>query len=129
MNDAPPAIQRAQIRKGNSVGETFIAEQVYIRELSNSLFDPALSVAQARVAPGITTRWHRLIDTSERYYILEGLGEVEVGELPSQPVGPGDLVLIPPMCRQRIHNPGTEDLVFLAICTPRFRPDAYQDCE
>jgi 23S rRNA-/tRNA-specific pseudouridylate synthase len=41
----------------------------------------------------------------------------------------GDVVRIPPMCRQRITNVGTTDLVFLAICTPRFMPQAYEDIE
>jgi len=38
-------------------------------------------------------------------------------------------VLIPPMCRQRITNIGGEELIFLAICTPRFSNDAYEDIE
>jgi oxalate decarboxylase/phosphoglucose isomerase-like protein (cupin superfamily) len=41
----------------------------------------------------------------------------------------GDVVLIPPMCRQRITNTGSEDLIFLAICTPRFSNDVYEDIE
>ena len=59
--------------------------------------------------------------------ILQGRGRVEVGDLAPQEVGPGDVVLIPPSVRQRIANTGREDLVFLAICTPRFRNEAYED--
>jgi oxalate decarboxylase/phosphoglucose isomerase-like protein (cupin superfamily) len=44
-------------------------------------------------------------------------------------VNAGDVVLIPPSCRQRITNIGTGDLIFLAICTPRFRPAAYEDID
>jgi oxalate decarboxylase/phosphoglucose isomerase-like protein (cupin superfamily) len=33
------------------------------------------------------------------------------------------------MCRQRITNIGKDDLVFLAICTPRFSQDAYEDID
>ncbi|MEN8178583.1 MAG: hypothetical protein ABFS39_08160 [Pseudomonadota bacterium] len=36
---------------------------------------------------------------TERYVILEGQGEVELGGLKSQRVNPGDVVLIPPGCR------------------------------
>ena len=54
---------------------------------------------------------------------------MEVGSLPAQTVAPGDVVLIPPGCRQRITGLGDEDLVFLAICTPRFRPEAYEDTD
>jgi mannose-6-phosphate isomerase-like protein (cupin superfamily) len=59
--------------------------------------------------------------------ILEGQGRVEVGDLPATDVDPGDVVLIPPGCRQRIANTGPRDLIFLAICSPRFMPDAYED--
>ncbi|MES1263705.1 MAG: cupin domain-containing protein, partial [Peristeroidobacter soli] len=81
------------------------------------------------VEPGVTTRWHRLAGTIERYVILEGRGRVEVGSLEAREVGPGDVVLIPAMCRQRITNTGAADLVFLAICTPRFEQANYQDLE
>jgi mannose-6-phosphate isomerase-like protein (cupin superfamily) len=54
---------------------------------------------------------------------------VEVGELPATGVGPGDVVLIPPGCRQRIANTGSVDLVFLAICSPRFLSEVYEDIE
>ena len=75
--------------------------------------------------PAILSPWHRLADTAERYVILEGRGRAEIGDLPPRAVAPGDIVLIPPGCRQRIANTGNGDLVFLAICTPRFRPEAY----
>jgi oxalate decarboxylase/phosphoglucose isomerase-like protein (cupin superfamily) len=54
---------------------------------------------------------------------------VEVGDLAPAEVEPGDVVLIPPMCRQRIANTGDADLVFLAICSPRFVPEAYASLE
>lgn len=109
--------------------EYFMAEGCHINELSNTEADPAVSIARARVATGVTTRWHRLIDTTERYVLLSGNGLVEVGDLPPQTVGPGDVVLIPPGCRQRIACLGDEELVFLAICSPRFRPEAYEDID
>ncbi len=109
--------------------EVLTPEGCYITELSNSSDDPELSIARARVEPGITTRWHRLTGTTERYCILEGRGRVEVGDLPPQDVGPGDVVLIPAACRQRITNTGQDDLVFLAICTPRFSWSAYSGLE
>ena len=61
--------------------------------------------------------------------ILDGRGDVEVGAMPPQDVGPGDIVLIPSGCPQRIANRGSTDLVFLAICTPRSRADAYEDVD
>jgi mannose-6-phosphate isomerase-like protein (cupin superfamily) len=109
--------------------EFYTPEGCFINELSNVDADPEASIARARVPPHTTTRWHRLNGTTERYVLLSGAGRVEVGNLSPQTVAPGDVVLIPPGCRQRITNLGDEDLVFLAICTPRFRPEAYEDID
>jgi mannose-6-phosphate isomerase-like protein (cupin superfamily) len=114
------------IRRARPEDEHAITEGCWILELSNSEADPHLSVARARVPPGITTQWHRLRDIAERYVILEGEGRAEIGGLAPQAVRPGDVVLIPPSCRQRIANTGPGDLVFLALCTPRFMHDAYE---
>ncbi len=108
-------------------GEFYTSERCYITELSNTPDDPGASIARTRVEPGVTTRWHRLKGTCERYYILSGKGQMEIGKLPPKEVSAGDIVLIPSMEPQRITNTGPDDLVFLAICTPRFSIDAYED--
>ena len=54
---------------------------------------------------------------------------VEVGDAPPEDIGPGAVVLIPPGVRQRIANTGDADLIFLAVCTPRFARVAYEDLE
>lgn len=120
---------KATIKRENCANEFYTDERCFITELSNSSDDPALSIARARVEPGVTTAWHRLDGITERYSIISGNGTVEVGELPAQPVSPGDVVIIPPGYRQRISNSGSEDLIFLALCTPRFVPEAYRDLE
>ena len=120
---------KASIRNFDPAAEFSTAERCHIVELSNSVDDAEVSIARARVAPGVVTRWPRVEATAERYVILEGSGRVEVGDLAPQDVGPGDVVLIPPGCRQRIANTGVDDLIFLAICTPRFRPEAYRDLD
>ena len=117
------------IRSIDPGAEFYTPEKCYITELSNTPDDPEVSIARARVEPGVTTRWHRLIGTAERYVIIDGTGCAEIGSLPPQHVGPGDVVLIPPSCPQRITNLGQADLVFLAICTPRFQPAAYEDID
>lgn len=106
--------------------EYYTDERCHILEMSNSGADEKLSIARARVEPGVTTALHGVIDTAERYVILEGQGEVEIGNGPSEPVAPGDVVLIPPGIDQRITNTGSEDLLFLALCTPRFRQENYE---
>lgn len=107
----------------------FDAEGCYITELSNTANDPAASIARARVAPGNTTAWHRLKGVTERYCIVAGHGLVEVGDMLPRTVGDGDVVVITPMQRQRITNVGDEDLIFLAICTPRFTDACYERLE
>ena len=120
---------RSSVRRFDLSNESDTPERCFILELSNTPDDPAVSIARARLTPGVTTRWHRVKGTAERYVILEGRGRVEVGDLPPQQVAPGDVVLIPPSCRQRIANIGDGDLIFLAICTPRFVRQAYEDIE
>ena len=119
----------ASIFTADPTSEFYTAEQCHILELSNTQHDPACSIARARVEPGVTTRLHRLATITERYLILEGRGRAEIGTLPSQEVGPGDVILIPPACPQRITNIGATDLVFLAICSPRFTPECYEDID
>ena len=106
--------------------EYYFEEGCYILELSNSADDEAVSIARARVPPGVTTQRHRLIGVTERYVLLEGEGWVEVGSVPEKIVRVGDVVVIPPGVTQRISNRGKRDLVFLAICSPRFVPEAYE---
>lgn len=117
------------VRRGSEATPFYFEERCYITEWLNDPADPAASVARAVVAPGVTTRWHRLQDITERYVVLDGEGEVEVGTDLKERVGPGDVVVIPPDTDQRIHNCHDHDLVFLAVCTPRFRAEAYQDTD
>ncbi|MCB1961154.1 MAG: cupin domain-containing protein [Rhodocyclaceae bacterium] len=107
--------------------EYYFEEGCFITELHNRADDPAVSVARARVPPGVTTRWHTLAGITERYVIEAGHGEASVGDAPARAVGIGDQVIIPPGERQRIRNCGASDLIFLAICTPRFVPAAYAE--
>jgi mannose-6-phosphate isomerase-like protein (cupin superfamily) len=104
----------------------FEREGCYITELWNDAGDPSVSIARARVTPGVATRWHRVHGTVERYVMLAGSGRVEVGDETPSVVGPGSVVLIPAGVRQRITNIGDDDLVFLAVCTPRFEHLAYE---
>jgi mannose-6-phosphate isomerase-like protein (cupin superfamily) len=120
---------KGTVKINNAAKEFYTPEGCYITELSNSAGDPDVSIARARVEPGVTTRRHRLAGTAERYCILSGQGRVEVGELAPRQVGPGDVVIIPPMLAQRIANIGSEDLIFLAICSPRFSSGAYEDID
>jgi len=120
---------KPQIRPYTPGTEYWFPEGCHIDELLNDPVDPVVSIVRARVPVGGVTRWHRLPDTAERYLIESGRGRVEIGMLDPREVGPGDVVIIPPGCRQRIANLTTDDLVFLAICTPRFQVVDYEDLE
>ena len=106
-------------------GEYQFKENCYITELLNTKTDPDVSVARARVLTGETTEWHLLDGITERYLILEGTGFAEVGNNPPEEVREGSVVHIPPGIRQRITNSGECDLIFLAVCTPRFDHEKY----
>lgn len=117
------------IHRPSESAEYWFEEGCHILELANSADDPDLSIARARVDPGQTTRWHTLSATTERYVILAGEGIVELGKDLRESVTTGDVVRIPAGIAQRIRNCGTEDLVFLAICSPRFTPECYTAME
>ena len=91
------------IKRFDPAAEFLIPEGCHITELSNSNDDPDVSIAQARVESGVMTELHWLENVWERYVILAGQGEVEVGSEPFSPVGPGDVVLIPPGPGRWIH--------------------------
>ncbi|MGE5154203.1 MAG: cupin domain-containing protein [Bdellovibrio bacteriovorus] len=120
---------RPELRRPALDEESLTAERCHILETWNRPEDPDLSVARARVEPGVTTRWHRLQGIGERYLIVSGQGIAEVEGMDSTTVRPGDLLYIPPGSAQRIRNNGAEDLIFYALCSPRFQWSAYEDLD
>ena len=108
--------------------EVLIAEGCFIIEVWNTAQDPTLSIARARVVPHTETLWHYL-DFDERYFISEGTGVMEVeGESPVI-VKPGDVIAVPAGFAQRIRNETDHELIFYCLCTPRFQPSAYHQCD
>lgn len=114
----------AKIEDGAS-GETLTREKTWITELMNHPDVPQVSLATARVQPGVTTELHR-VDVNEWYVLIAGTGLMEVeGEDPFE-VTVGDSVAIPAGASQRITNVGDSDLLFHCVCSPRFTPAGYQ---
>lgn len=111
--------------------EYFFEEGCYILELSNSDKDSNLSIARARLAPNTQTKLHKLNQTIERYIILQGQGEVMLGNSDTthlvQNIKPNDVVIVPESYPQAIRNTGDSDLIFLVICTPRFKVENYSE--
>ncbi|NNC99739.1 MAG: cupin domain-containing protein [Gammaproteobacteria bacterium] len=106
--------------------EYYFKEGCFIEEWLNDARHQELSVARVRVAPRTTTKLHSLIGTTERYVILSGQGNVTVGEA-SWEISAKDVVIINAGQPQQIANTGEKDLLFLAICTPRFRTENYRE--
>ena len=116
---------QAKIQFNSSVSEINTLERCFIKELSNESNDEMASIAEARVEAGVTTAWHKLTAVTERYIIVSGQGRVEVEGLQPAEIIAGDVVIIPADTAQRISNTGLTDLIFLAVCTPRFTPECY----
>lgn len=77
------------------------------------------SLAEARVFPKQRTMPHYHPRTEEIYYILEGAGEMTIGD-ETRSVGPGDAIAIPPGAVHSIYNSGDRTLVFLCCCAPGY---------
>ncbi|MBT8435864.1 MAG: cupin domain-containing protein [Gammaproteobacteria bacterium] len=118
-----------EVRQAGAAVEFETSERCHITEVANDPGDEFVSIARARVEPGVTTAWHKLDRISERYIIVSGQGRVEVHGLEPVDVLPGDVVRIPADVAQRITSTGKEDLIFYAVCAPPFRQDSYISLE
>ncbi len=78
-----------------------------------------VSVAEALVEPGRDTEMHRHRRSQEIYYILEGEGEMRLGE-ETLKVKQYDAVLIPPGTPHRMKNTGKSGLRMLCVCSPPY---------
>jgi len=116
------------VQHPDDADEYYFKEGCFILELLNSEKDPEVSIARARVSPGVSTRKHALRGTTERYVILSGEGRVSIDGVDTT-MHTGSVAVIPAGVCQSIKNTGAEDLVFLAICSPRFTLECYQDLE
>jgi mannose-6-phosphate isomerase-like protein (cupin superfamily) len=117
---------QSQINKFDPAAEFFTPERCWIVETWSNA---SMSIARARVEPGVTTAWHALEGVDEQYIIVAGRGRMELGDMAPTLVGPSDTVRIPAGVAQRITNVGQTGLIFFCVCTPRFRPECYRDLE
>ncbi len=113
---------KAKIVKDGSLEEYLTPEQCFVVE---NYSDGLVSIARARVKPGVTTIAHHLNGATEIYLIACGKGIVTVGSLQPTEVAAGDVVVIPAGVSQKITNIGKTDLVFHCIYTPRFTQECY----
>jgi mannose-6-phosphate isomerase-like protein (cupin superfamily) len=120
---------RAEVKKHSKATEFPTKERCHIIEIANDSGDEYVSIARAKVEPGITTAWHKLKGVTERYIIISGHGRVEINDSDPIDVCEGDVVRIPAGTAQRISNTGRTDLIFYAVCSPPFRNECYVSLE
>ena len=108
--------------------ECWTSERCYITELLNDAEQPEVSVAHARVEPGVTTELHAL-SVAEWYVLEQGRGLMRVGNNEPFAVSDGDTVAVPKGVSQQITNTGDDDLVFLCVCVPKFSQECYTSLE
>lgn len=77
------------------------------------------TLAEARLPVGGSTTPHHHVSTEEIYYILEGCGQMRVGQ-EVRDVGPGDAIAIPPGTSHKLTNTGPQVLKLLCCCAPGY---------
>ena len=92
-----------------------------IRELLHPDHHPVKlqSLAEAVVQPQQTTAAHFHNQTEEIYFILDGTGEMQLGDKRMK-VEKNDSILIPPGQVHCIKNTGDSELRFLCCCSPAY---------
>lgn len=112
------------IQKLNDCDEFIAGDGTQLRELlhpDKQTIELRYSLAHATLPAGQISTLHSLT-TSEVYYIISGIGEMNIdGE--NQFVEAGDTIYIPPNAKQFIYNCGKELLVFICIVDPAWRKE------
>jgi len=112
------------IKKLRDAKEITAGDRTRLRELLHPARDAAAvrySLAVAWIAPGQRSQAHRL-KTAEVYYLVGGCGVMHVGAEAAE-VTTGDAVYIPPGSVQWLENTGKEEIEFLCIVDPAWRPE------
>lgn len=104
------AVPAFTTKDGSEIRELLAARNSAIRNQS---------LAEARLPPGASTTPHYHPRTEEIYYLLEGHGEMRIGD-ELRNVGPGDAIAIPPGQEHQITNTGRVVLKFLCCCAPGY---------
>ncbi len=77
------------------------------------------SLAEARLPAGASTQEHYHVRTEEIYYLTHGTGRIRI-EGETRDVKAGDAIAIPPGCRHKLWNTGTDALRLLCCCAPAY---------
>ena len=71
-------------------------------------------VSQLMLDAGVTIEPHEHDDKEEVYFILGGIGEIQLGD-ETQEVKEGDAIYIPPRTIHTMRNTGTQSLRFISV--------------
>ena len=80
------------------------------------------SLAEATIRVGSITRLHKHTDSEELYHVMQGKGEMTLGEKTFTVIA-GDTVCIKPGTAHQIKNIGDNDLKILCCCSPQYSHD------
>jgi mannose-6-phosphate isomerase-like protein (cupin superfamily) len=115
------------IKRLSNCKEIAAGDRTRLRELLHPARDAAAirySLAVARLARGQKSQPHRL-RTAEAYYLVRGNGVMHIGEEEAV-VTAGDAVYIPPDSTQWLENTGKDDIEFICVVDPAWRPEDEQ---
>jgi len=111
------------IKRLKDCREITAGDRTRLRELLHPARDAAAirySLAVAWLAPGKRSRAHRL-KTAEVYYLVRGEGVMHIGDEAAK-VEAGDAVYIPPDSVQWLENTGQDEIEFICVVDPAWRP-------
>jgi len=112
------------IKKLKDAREISAGDRTRLRELLHPARDAAAirySLAVAWLSVGKRSRAHTLA-TAEVYYLIQGSGVMHIGDEAAE-VAAGDAVYIPPGSVQWLENNGRDDIEFVCIVDPAWRPE------
>jgi len=112
------------IKRLKDCREITAGDRTRLRELLHPGRDAAVirySLACAWLAVGKRSQAHA-IATAEVYYLIRGSGVMHVGD-ESADVSAGDAVYIPPGATQWLENTGRDEIEFICIVDPAWRPE------
>lgn len=112
------------IKKLNECIEFLANDHSHLKVILHPDHDPVemkASLAYAVIKPGETSLPH-ILTTTEIYYILNGSGQMVIGNEKSF-VEKDQVIYIPPNHKQYISNTGQDDLCFLCIVDPAWKEE------
>lgn len=113
------------IKKFHDAKPFIAGDMTFLRELLHPANEVGFSghpysVAHAVLPSGTASLPHRLVNSTEVYFIISGHGVIEIDHEIAT-VATGDTILVPPNATQSLRNEGTEPLEFLCIVSPPWR--------